>query len=93
MKFPILEKFVNLLMNLKYEHQSIFLLWGGSNLILERGRKNQIFFLRILATVIFLLNSGTVHPTGKNLIFPGRYLKADHFEKKIEHGGWAIQKC
>ena len=26
-------------------------------------------------------------------IYNGRYLKADHFEKKIGHGWWAIQKC
>ena len=32
--------------DLKYEHQSIFLLWGGSNLILGTGSENQIFFLR-----------------------------------------------
>ena len=28
MKFPVLEKFVNLMKDLKYEHQSIFPLWG-----------------------------------------------------------------
>ena len=29
--------------------------------------------------------SATVHLTRKRFIFPGRYLKADHFEKKIGH--------
>ena len=29
MKFPDLEKFVDLMKDLKYEHQSIFPLWGG----------------------------------------------------------------
>ena len=28
MKFPHQEKFVNLMKDLKYEHQSIFPLWG-----------------------------------------------------------------
>ena len=28
MKFPVLEKFVDLMKDLKYEHQSIFPLWG-----------------------------------------------------------------
>ena len=28
MKFPVLEKFVNLMKDLKYEHQSIFPTWG-----------------------------------------------------------------
>ena len=36
--------------------------------------------------------SATIHLTRKKFIFPGRYLKADHFEK-IGHGWWAIQKC
>ena len=46
MKFPHLEKFVDLIKDLKYEHQSIFPLWGRSNLILGTGTENQIFFLR-----------------------------------------------
>ena len=37
--------------------------------------------------------SATIHLTRKRFIFPGRYFKADHFEKKIGHGWWAIQKC
>ena len=39
--------------DLKYEHQSTFLLWGGSNLILGTGMANQIFFLGIPAAVKF----------------------------------------
>ena len=39
--------------DLKYEHQSIFSLWGGSNLILGIGRENQIFLLRTPAPVKF----------------------------------------
>ena len=39
--------------DLKYEHQSIFSLWGGSNLILGIGTENQILFLKTLATVKF----------------------------------------
>ena len=31
--------------------------------------------------------SATVHLTRKRFIFPGRYLKADHFEKKLDMGG------
>ena len=52
-KFPHLEKFVDLMKDLKYEHQSIFPLWGGSNLIVGTGTENQIFFLRTSATMKF----------------------------------------
>ena len=31
--------------------------------------------------------SATVHLTRKGFIFAGRYLKADHFEKKLDMGG------
>ena len=53
MKFPDLEKIVDLMKDLKYEHQSTFSLRGGSNLILGIGKKNQIFFLRTPAAVKF----------------------------------------
>ena len=53
MKFPHLEKIVDLMKYLKYEHQSIFPLWGGSNLILGTGMESQIFILRTPATVKF----------------------------------------
>ena len=43
MKFPHLGKIANLMKDLKYEHQSIFSWWGGSNLILGTGTGNQIF--------------------------------------------------
>ena len=39
--------------DLKYEHQSIFPCGGGSNLILGTGTENQIFILRIPATMKF----------------------------------------
>ena len=38
---------------LKYEHQSIFPLWGGSNLISGTGMENQIFILGTSAAVKF----------------------------------------
>ena len=53
MKFSHLEKIVNLMKDLKYEHQSIFPLWGGSNLILGIGTENHIFILRTPATINF----------------------------------------
>ena len=31
--------------------------------------------------------SATIHLTRKRFIFPVRYLKADHFEKKLDMGG------
>ena len=37
--------------------------------------------------------SATMHLTRKTFIFPGKYLKADHFVKKIGHGWWTVQKC
>ena len=46
MKFPHLEKFADLIKDLKQEHQSIFPMWGRTNLILGTGTENQIFFLR-----------------------------------------------
>ena len=53
MKFPIPEKFVNLMKDQKYEHQIIFPFWEGSNLILGISMENQIFFLRTPAAVKF----------------------------------------
>ena len=53
MKFSILEKFVNLMKDQKYEHQSIFPFWGRINLILGISTENQIFFVRTPATVKF----------------------------------------
>ena len=45
MKFPHLEKFANLIKDLKYEHQSIFLLWGRVKLnFRDRYGKPNIFF-------------------------------------------------
>ena len=39
--------------DLKYEHQSIFPLWGRVKLNLGIGMENQIFILRTQATVNF----------------------------------------
>ena len=44
MKFPHLSKFIDLMKDLKYEHQSIFPCWEVSNLILGIGTENQTFF-------------------------------------------------
>ena len=38
---------------LKYEHQSILPLWGGSNLILGTGMENKIFILITPAAINF----------------------------------------
>ena len=47
-----------------------------------------VFFYKYLQTKhkkwVF---SATIHLTRKKFIFPGRYLKADHFEKKLDMGG------
>ena len=53
MKFPHLEKIVDLMKDFKYDHQSIFPCGGGSNLILVTGMENQIFILRTPATIKF----------------------------------------
>ena len=53
MTFPYLEKIVNLMKDLKHEHQSTFPCTGGSNLILGTGTKNEIFILRTPATIKF----------------------------------------
>ena len=39
--------------DLKYEHQSIFPMWGRSNLIVETGTENHIFILQTPATINF----------------------------------------
>ena len=44
MKFPHLFKFIDLMKDLKYEHQNIFPCGEGSNLILGTGSENQMFF-------------------------------------------------
>ena len=44
---------VDLMKDLKYEHQSSFPCWVGSNLILGTGKENQIFILRTPATIKF----------------------------------------
>ena len=44
MKFPHLSKFIDLIKELKYEHQSIFPCGGGSNLILGTGSETKYFF-------------------------------------------------
>ena len=49
MKFPTPGKFVNLMMDKKYEHQSIF----PSGIILGISMENQIYFLRTPAAVKF----------------------------------------
>ena len=44
MRFPHLEKFVNLMKDLKYKHQSIFPLWGRVKLnFRDRYRESNIF--------------------------------------------------
>ena len=52
------------------------------------GSRWVFFFYKYLQTKhkkwIF---SATIHLTRKNFIFPGRYLKGDHFEKKLDMGG------
>ena len=52
-KFPQLGKIVDLMKDLKYEHQSTFSCGGGSNLILGTGTENQIFILRTPAASKF----------------------------------------
>ena len=47
------KKIVDLMKDLQYEHQSIFSLWGRSNLILGTGTENQIFILTNSATIKF----------------------------------------
>ena len=42
-KFPHLEKFADLMKDLKYDQQSILPLWVGSNLISGTGTENQIY--------------------------------------------------
>ena len=58
MKFPHLEKIVDLMKDLKYEHQNTSPCGGGSNLILGTGKESHIFILRTQAIIkFFSLNS------------------------------------
>ena len=53
MKFPHLSKFIDLMKDLKYEHQSILPLCWRVKLNLGTDSENQIVFLRTPATVKF----------------------------------------
>ena len=54
MKFQHLKKYyIDLMKDPKYEHQSTFSLWGGSNLILGTCTENHIFILRTPAAINF----------------------------------------
>ena len=65
--------------DLQYEHQSTFLLWGGSNLILGTGTENQIFCLRTPAAIKFfhqILKNCHFGVTNKSL--PTRWICMTH---------------
>ena len=53
MKFPVLEKFVDLMKDLKCEKQSIYPLWGTVKLNFRDRYRKQIFFLRTPAALKF----------------------------------------
>ena len=58
MKFPYLEKIVNLMKDLKYEHQSIFPLWGRITLnFRNRHRKSNIYSKNSSHYQVFSSNS------------------------------------
>ena len=58
MKFPYLEKFTDLMKNLKYEHQSIFSLWWMVKLnFRDRYRKPNIFSKNSSSCQVFSPNS------------------------------------
>ena len=52
-KFPHLEKIVDLMKDLKYEHQSTFPLWGWVKLNFRDRYRKLIFFLRTQVTIKF----------------------------------------
>ena len=54
-KFPHLSKFIYLMKDLKYEHETFFPFWEGSNLILGIGKENQIFFSELQPLSIFFI--------------------------------------
>ena len=57
MKFPHLEKFADLIKDLKYEHQSIFPLWRRVNLnFRDRYGKPNIFSENLSHCQVFLTN-------------------------------------
>ena len=61
MKFPHLEKFVNLMKNLKYEHQGTFPLWGRVKLnFRDRYRKPNIYSKNSSHYQVFSSNSQNV---------------------------------
>ena len=56
-------------------------IWGYKNVF--RPRK----FIYLKTKHKKWIFSATIHLTRKRFIFPGRYLEADHFEKKMDMGG------
>ena len=66
-----------------------FTIWGGYKNFFRPSPK--LYYLQTKHKKWIF--SATIHLTRKRFIFPSRYLKADHFGKKIGHGWWAIQKC
>ena len=91
-KFPHLEKIINLMKNLKYEHQSIFPLWGGSNFILGTGRNNQaiifntcIIFEKKIRMEKFLLEKKNCQKklVGKSIFVRKNFVRKNFFGKKF----------
>ena len=70
--------------DLKYEHQSTFPLWGGSNLILGTGTENQIFILRTPATIKFFHQIlKNCHFGVKQNHYPSRWICRRHIKAPV----------
>ena len=76
-------------------------LWGDMNNILHTPSPSMNFFMEgglLFYEYIEIKHkkcnfSATVHLTRKKFIFPGRYLKANHFEKKLNREGGLFKKA
>ena len=80
-KFPHLEKFINLMKNLKYKHQSIFPLWGRVKLNLRDRKENQtIIFNRC---IIFEKQSRKEKYLSKKIVRKKTCWKNNFCQKKI----------
>ena len=84
MKFQHLEKFVNLMKDLRYEHQSTFPLWGKVKLSFrDRYGKPNIYFKNSSHNQDFSSNSQTLSLWCKKNHYPPRWICMTHIWSPI----------
>ena len=64
-----------------------FTILGGYKKFLDSPKTHTLTFIYLQTKHKKWIFSATIHRTRERFIFPGRYLKADQFEKKLDMGG------